>query len=172
MCYMIRLGIKVTAKKWCFNIFLLDFDPAEQASESKNLSQALELRNTLISSGCETESTRVFLTAPARSVERCLAYCTIMSVRRGGDPTLLKFYWNGNFAMETLQEHDARIPEHKKRMSKIAKQALSKTFSGNKFSSSMPIWKGLSDSGIRSKKTQFIIHMFYWTLWKGTIMIR
>lgn len=36
MCYMIRLGIKVTAKKWCFDIFLLDFDPAEQASESRN----------------------------------------------------------------------------------------------------------------------------------------
>lgn len=58
--------------------------------------------------------------------------------------------------METLQwklyrkEHDARIPVHKKRMSKIAKQALSKTFSGNKFSPLMPIWKGLSDSGICS----------------------
>lgn len=37
-----------------------------------------------------------------------------------------------------------------KRISKIAKQVLSKTFSDNTFSPSMPIWKGLSDSGICS----------------------
>lgn len=102
----------------------------------------------LICGGCETEHTRVFLRTRAKSVESFLACHPRISARKGGDPTFLnillvwKLYY-GNF-MEALIQNLCTGRKN------LHEWALNKTFADHKFSTSVSIWKGLSDSGIRS----------------------